>query len=167
MSPFPPTDDPLVQALQALLAREGGHIAVADRAEINDQTLYQIAYLKPHSRSGKVKSVGTSVRERLSKAFPGWMELRLEEDAGFSVREPAPAHNLVPAPPSRQPGLADALAALGRALAVDMPDDVRQDAADLLAKLAQRRGSERHQAELVTLLQSAASGPAARAANSR
>lgn len=48
--------------------------------------------------------------------------------------------------------LRDALRSLGQALAQTLPDDVRQDVADVLAKLALRHGAERHQLELATLL---------------
>lgn len=53
--------------------------------------------------------------------------------------------------PVRTP-LQEALAVLGAALAQDLPDDVRQDVADLLAKFALRRGALRHQDELAELL---------------
>lgn len=52
----------------------------------------------------------------------------------------------------RSVDLGEALEVLGSELAEDMPDDIRQDAADLLAKLAHRRGEPRHQQELLTLL---------------
>jgi hypothetical protein len=82
-----------------------------------------------------------SIEEKL--ALPrGW----LDKDASA---QPELLMSDVAAPPS----LADALEVLGLALARDMADDVRQDAAELLAKLAQRRGAERHQRELVDLLQ--------------
>lgn len=75
MQPFPKTDDPLVQALQRLLQKEGGHVAVGDAAEINDQSLYQIAYCKPDSKTGRAKGVGPSIRARLTKRYPGWLAL--------------------------------------------------------------------------------------------
>lgn len=60
------------------------------------------------------------------------------------------------ASPTPEPfSLAQALEVIGIALAADMPDDVRQDAADLLEKLAKRRGAARHQEELLALLQAA------------
>lgn len=62
------------------------------------------------------------------------------------------------------PGLEQALEVLGMTLALDLPDDVRQDAADLLAKLAHRRGAERHQRELVELLQGEGAASKRRAA---
>lgn len=49
--------------------------------------------------------------------------------------------------------LSQALQVLGIELARDMPNDVREDAADILGKLALRRGAERHQHELITLLE--------------
>lgn len=73
MLQFPKTDDPLVAALQRLILREGSYIAVADKIDANDQSLYQIAQLKPHSTSKKLKSVGPSLRKRLDKEFPDWL----------------------------------------------------------------------------------------------
>lgn len=73
MLEFPHTDDPLVAALQRLILREGSYVAVADKIDANDQSLYQIAQMKPHSVTGKLKSVGPSLRRRLDEAFPGWM----------------------------------------------------------------------------------------------
>ena len=60
-------------ALQRLILREGSYIAVADKIDANDQSLYQIAQLKPHSTSKKLKSVGPSLRKRLDKGFPDWL----------------------------------------------------------------------------------------------
>lgn len=72
MSELPASDDPLVQALQRLLKREGGHIKVGDETGINDQSLYQIANgIK--LPSGKAKGVGPSIRARLSNRYPDWM----------------------------------------------------------------------------------------------
>ncbi len=73
MLEFPKTDDPLVAALQRLIARQGGYVAVADAIDANDQTLYQIAQLKPHSQTKQLKSVGPSLRRRLDKGFPDWL----------------------------------------------------------------------------------------------
>lgn len=144
MNEFPPTDDPLVAAVQRLLSRAGGPVAVGDEAGINDQSLYQIAYCKPDSKTGTPKSVGPSIRKRLSAAYPGW----LDEQRGVTAAPPSIPHQ---APPT----LAQALERLGIELARDMPNDVRQDVADTLAKLALRRGAERHQSELLTLLSAA------------
>lgn len=154
MSGFPPTDDPLVAALQALLAREGGHVAVADATGIGDQTLYQIAYLKPHSKSGKPKSVGPSVRARLSARYPDWMSAHLQQPHGCATLTAQEASKPYLVPLVRPPSLAQSLEALGMALAVDMPDDVREDLAELLAKLARRRGATRHQEEVLRLMAS-------------
>lgn len=71
---FPPTDDPLVAALQRLIRRVGSYTAVADKADVNDQSLYQVAMLKPHSVSGRPKSVGPNLRKKLDAAFPGWLD---------------------------------------------------------------------------------------------
>lgn len=67
--------------------------------------------------------------------------LDLPPATGYVVQETAP------------PTLGQALAVLGAALEQEMADDVRQDAADLLHKLAIRHGAPRHQTELIALLQ--------------
>ena len=53
--------------------------------------------------------------------------------------------------------LAAALETLGIALAANMPDDVRDDVADALAKLARRRGADRDQVAVAALLTAGAS----------
>lgn len=83
---YPHTTDPLVAALQRLLAAQGGHIAVGRAAGINDQSLYQIAFRKHNKSTGKPKSVGPSIRKRLDAAYPGW----LDPPAPLVAREPAP-----------------------------------------------------------------------------
>lgn len=62
---------------------------------------------------------------------------------------PAGAQQLKTAPPT----LAEALEVLGIELARDMPEEVREDVADALAKLARRRGQERDQRQVQALLQ--------------
>jgi hypothetical protein len=134
---YPETDDLLVLALQRLLAREGGHVLVGKRAGISDQSLYQIAERKINSRTGKPNGVGPSIRRRLDAAYPGW----------FSTQAVAPEVAL--------PSLPAALETLGIALAKDMPQDVRDDVADALEKLARRRGQDRDQQQVLHLLQAA------------
>lgn len=60
----------------------------------------------------------------------------------------------VPTAPTAQaaPTLEQALEALGIALAVDMPDEVREDVADALTKLARRKGQHRDQQQVLQLL---------------
>ncbi len=100
MSSFPPSSDPLVAALQRLIAAHGGYVAVADTAGVNDQYLYQIAYAKPHSKTGTSRSVGPGLRKKLDQAFPGWL------DAGSE-----PPRQAAPAARSNQPnGLNGSLA---------------------------------------------------------
>lgn len=74
MLKFPETDDPLVAALQRLILRLGSYAALADRIDVNEQSLYQIATLKCHSTTGRVKSVGPRIRKKLDVAFPGWLD---------------------------------------------------------------------------------------------
>jgi hypothetical protein len=59
--------------------------------------------------------------------------------------------------------LEQALEALGKALAHEMPHDVREDLADALAKLARRGGAERDQQQVVALLRHAQQKPQAAA----
>lgn len=67
--------DPIVAALERLVAREGGRIKVADEIGVNEQSLYQILQRVPHSNTGKPRSVGPSIRRKLSARYPGWMEM--------------------------------------------------------------------------------------------
>jgi transcriptional regulator with XRE-family HTH domain len=78
----------------------------------------------------------------------------LQDAAGIGQPEPMLHHT---------PTLSEALQVLGGALAQQMPQDVRDDVAHLLARLAERSGLERHQAEIAALL-SIAPGKQTRAA---
>jgi hypothetical protein len=97
-------------------------------------------HISAMTRTGPTaRNVGDDLATRAEKVFKkhaGWMD---------------EAHGGEPAAPAVIE-LPDALACLGQALAVDMPDDVRQDVAHLLGRLAERRGLERHQHDLVRLL---------------
>lgn len=66
--------DRLIIALAELCRRQGGHVQVADRIGVNDQTLYQIvAGIK--LPSGQPRGVGPRVQRRLEEHFPGWADL--------------------------------------------------------------------------------------------
>lgn len=64
-------EDPLVAALRLLCEKEGGYKAVADKAGVNDQSIYQIIS-GVKLPSGQPKGVGPTIRRKLSTAFPGW-----------------------------------------------------------------------------------------------
>ena len=64
-----------------------------------------------------------------------------------------PANAKAPPPRPLVNKVAAALSVLGQALAEDLPQDVRDDVADALHKLAKRGGGERDQQQVVTLLQ--------------
>jgi len=113
---------------------------------VNEQSIYQIVKGVP-LESGQPRRVGRQLKQKLYRHYPDWL----------SFTAP-PSARQVPQPPS----LAAALEVLGIELARDMPDDVRQDVADTLAKLAHRRGLKRHQDELQVLLRTP---PAKRQAN--
>lgn len=67
--------DPLVEALERLIQREGGREKVADEIQSSEQTLYQIIKGVKDSRTGTPKGVGPSLRKRLDSRYPGWREL--------------------------------------------------------------------------------------------
>jgi hypothetical protein len=64
--------DNAVESLRRLVeSTEGGRFAVANAIHANEQTLYQILTGVP-LRSGKKRTVGRDLRERLDRHFPGW-----------------------------------------------------------------------------------------------
>lgn len=81
--------DPLVVALERLVAREGGRIKVADEIGVNDQSLYQILRRVPHSVTGKPKGVGPKIRAKLDARYPGWMSLGGESSPPRSGEPPS------------------------------------------------------------------------------
>lgn len=112
--------------MQRLLVTHGGYVAVGARALINDQSLYQIANCKPDSKTGKVKSVGPSIRRRLDAAFPGWLDAASAGHAAGTSSAQAVGEAV------RAPTLAEALPLVLDALA-DAPD--RAEIKTLLALL--------------------------------
>jgi len=136
MSIYPQSPDPLVQALQKLLEREGGHIVVGDEAGINDQSLYQIAFCRLDSKTKAPKGVGPSIRRRLDARYPDWL-------SGFSESAPC----------SRLPlKLSDALQALDVAFS-DVPPTAKAELLDALAMWV-KHGSK-HRRTVQDLLQPA------------
>lgn len=81
--------DPLVVALERLVAREGGRIKVADEIGVNEQSLYQILRRVPHSVTGRPKGIGPNIRAKLDARYPGWMALVGELPAPDSGEPPA------------------------------------------------------------------------------
>lgn len=136
---FPRTDDPLVAALQRLCERIGSYQAVANAAEINDQSLYQIATARPDQKTGKPRSVGPSIRRRLDKAFPGWMAptLATERPADYATQPPVGDNVVQLAPRS----LRLALMEIGGALKRLPTDERRRVAAAVLSSWATTGGS--------------------------
>lgn len=140
MSSYPHTDDPLVQALQLLLEREGGHIKVGDETGVSDQSLYQIANCKPDAKTGKPKSVGPSIRKRLSERYGDWLS---------STAQPAPPditlEAALPVVLGRLPGLTDYRAGQVRN-AIDAATkpgaDLEQIERDLLQWLSEPRTTQ-------------------------
>lgn len=130
--------------LKTLVDSAGGQAAVAARLDVTPAQINQWIKASPDSKTGKPRTIGDDSARRLETLFerpPGWMDHDHSRDQAAGPAQPSATT------------LPQALERLGVALAAGLPDDVRQDAADLLAKLAHRRGAERHQGELLALLQ--------------
>lgn len=142
---FPNTDDPLVAALQRLIERVGSTQAVAEASGINDQSLYQIAFLKAHSSTGKPKSVGPSIRKRLSNAFPDWMQ-----PTAVEAKEPQP---MSPGSVVQLRRMDPAAVMLElREILQRIPEPERHGMAGLWASFCNSAGAEHHMTALMALL---------------
>lgn len=142
---FPHTDDPLVAALQRLIARVGSTQAVAEASGVNDQSLYQIAFLKAHSSTGKPKSVGPSIRKRLAKAYPNWMQ----PPSVAAHEPPGPLSGSVV--PFRRMDAAALMLEL-RDMLQRIPESERHGMAGLWASFCNSAGADHHMAALMALL---------------
>jgi hypothetical protein len=79
----------LIEALKQLCKREGGAVAVAEAAGVNDQTLYQI--LKGIKLpSGEPRGVGPGLQKKIEAAFPGWRTLGSSAPPRANIPAPAP-----------------------------------------------------------------------------
>lgn len=99
-------------------------------------------YLRPHDRkpgtSGKIPSGKLSELESLATALGKAPHELLVADAKAGASPP---------------GIGASVARLAHALALEMPDEMREDVGELLAKLAKRKGGTPEQrAQLVSLL---------------
>lgn len=72
------TREHLIQCLTELCRENGGYKAVADKAGVDDQSLYQIIS-GVRLPSGNRKGVGPTIQRKLDEAFPGWAELHAAE----------------------------------------------------------------------------------------
>lgn len=86
--------DPYVQALIQLISAEGGYEAVAAKADVNAQSLYQICS-GVKLPSGNPKGVGPKIRRNLDAAYPGWSSL---------ASAPPPKNEGPTPPPPSAPG---------------------------------------------------------------
>lgn len=84
------TREHLIQSLKTLCNDNGGYKAVADRAGVDDQSLYQIIS-GVRLPSGNAKGVGPTIQRKLDAAFPGWADLSAGQ-AAAQVREQAAAY---------------------------------------------------------------------------
>lgn len=71
--------DPTVDALKRLVHELGGYPELASIIDCHPQSLYQICTGKT-SGNGKPKGVGRQIREKLTRAFPDWLNPPAESD---------------------------------------------------------------------------------------
>lgn len=142
------TTDRYVEALKALIDRlPGGRVELAAAIRANEQSLYQIVSGVPLA-SGRARTVGRDLRERLDRHFPGWDQGSSNEP--LRVSEPEPPYNtssqvtvaefvraLSQAPKVRWPAVAALLEqAAGRP---EMVDDVISEVTRLLGPDSSKR----------------------------
>lgn len=72
--------DKLIESLRELCRVQGGYKAVADKAGVDDQSIYQIIS-GVKLPSGNPKGVGPKIQTALSRFFPGWEALGSGQDA--------------------------------------------------------------------------------------
>lgn len=119
----------LIDALRALCAMHGGHVAIADKIGVNEQTLYQIlAGVK--LPSGEPRGVGPAVQRKLQAHYPNWSSLR-----STSARGPGAIPPPRPPPPDFKDEAAPTLSEWAtimdiRMLPPDEQDDLRQQLHD-------------------------------------
>jgi hypothetical protein len=138
--------DQLIAALKRLCEAHGGHVAVADAAGVNDQTIWQIIS-GTRLPSGEPRGVGPSVARRLEAAFPGW--------ASYQIAKETPANCGAGTRSQRDTGEIDVektLRDLGLLLA-RLPHNQRGAACDNLVGLARDGGALHWQTLLAALLQ--------------
>jgi SOS-response transcriptional repressor LexA len=70
--------DRLVESLKELCRVQGGYKAVADKAGVDDQSIYQIIS-GVKLPSGNPKGVGPKIQTALTRSFPGWEALGGQE----------------------------------------------------------------------------------------
>lgn len=125
------------------VAEHGGHAAVVRARNLTGSHASHLSQILNGYSFGERAARG--IEKRLGMPAR-WLDQAAVDTAAPVLRaaEPSPQYG--------GPSLSEALEVLGMALARDMPADVRQDVADALAKLAARKGLQRHQEELLTLL---------------
>lgn len=82
--------DKLIESLKELCKAHGGYKAVADKAGVDDQSIYQIIS-GVKLPSGNPKGVGPKIQAALSRSFPRWEDLA---DRKKEVSNVAPGPNI-------------------------------------------------------------------------
>lgn len=84
------TREHLIQCLADLCREHGGYKAVADKAGVDDQSLYQIIS-GVKLPSGNPKGVGPTIQRKLDAAYPGWADAKTS--APLTSREELAPYN--------------------------------------------------------------------------
>ncbi len=107
--------DPNTKALKRLCASTpGGYKAVAASIDAHPMTLYQVIMGIKHT-SGRVRSLGPEIRDRLTKRYPDWLRHLDTSEMPASLVVEHLAKILMKVPDSKRPEMERLLANLARA----------------------------------------------------
>ncbi len=107
--------DPTTKALIRLCnSVPGGYKAVADKIQAHPMTLYQVVRGIKYS-SGRVRTLGSDVKERLTKAYPLWDHFPDKGEIAAATLIPDLAKILMKVPDNKRPEMERLLASLARA----------------------------------------------------
>lgn len=148
--------------LAAWLAENGGITVVAERCGLKPSGR---SYLSQVTNGYSFGSRAARSWEKKLGLTPGWLDIQPDGDvqsnppSQWVTSETSASYHTPPkkSKPTDQ-ALQDALKVIGAALSATMEEDVRDDLADALAKLARRKGSPRDQEQVLHLLSSRETG---------
>lgn len=143
--------------LAAWLTENGGITAVAERCGLKASGR---SYLSQVTNGYSFGSRAARSWEKKLGIESGWLDLpakeigsATDESSTFVASEPSGVYNTLSAKTGQHSKqIKEALRILGSALSIDMDNDVRDDLADALSKLARRRGAVRDQEQVLLLL---------------
>ena len=107
--------DPNTKALKRLCESvPGGYRAVAASIKSHPMTIYQVIKGIKHT-SGRVRSLGPEIKERLTKKYPDWLSNPGTSDLPVSLVVEHLARILMKVPDANRPEMERLLASLARA----------------------------------------------------